>query len=229
MTTMPKRNASTPDRQDGGAAERRDRRPSVAASAAARRRKLLAYGVPAAALAAIAAVAIVLTLGRGGGGKPSGPGEVEVGGPARTQPLAVGQAVPSFSAPGLHGGRVSWADARGAPTVLVVWASWCPHCQRELPLLGRVAPAFPKVRVLTVTTAIGLHPGPTSEGFFREHGLTFPVAVDDARDTVASALGVQAFPTTYWVGPDGTVTAVTQGEVGEAALRAAFQTLAAAR
>lgn len=203
------------------------RRPGGAAEGgAARRRTLVMYGVPAASLAIIAGVAIVLTVGRSDEGQPSPAGEIQVGGPGRGEPLAVGQAVPSFSAPGLRGGRVSWADAHGAPAVLVVWASWCPHCQRELPLVGRIAPDFPKVKVLTVTTAIGLHPGLSPQEFFREQGLTFPAAVDDRQGTLASALGVRAFPTTYWVGPDGTVTQVTQGEVGEAALRAAFRALA---
>jgi peroxiredoxin len=154
-------------------------------------------------------------------------GDVQVDGPARIEPLRVGDEVPDFSAPGLDGRRVSWTDALGKPTALVVWASWCPHCQRTLPFFGRVAGEFPTVKLLTVTTAIGRSPGPSPAEFLQGHRLTFPVAVDDAKNTLAWALGVRAYPTTYWVGPDGRVKGVLIGEVGEADIRESFHALAA--
>ena len=140
----------------------------------------------------------------------------------RAGPLAVGEAVPDFVAPALGGGLVRWRDREGSPTVLVVWAAWCPHCQRLLPPLARVAGEFPAVRVLTVTTSIGRYGGPSPEEFVERHGLSFPVALDDSDNTLARSLGVFRYPTVYWVGRDGGVRGVTEGEAGEAALRYAF-------
>jgi thiol-disulfide isomerase/thioredoxin len=108
----------------------------------------------------------------------------------------------------------------------VVWASWCPHCQRLLPPLARVAREFPAVRVVTVTTSIGRHGGPSPEEYLERQGLSFPVALDDADNTLARALGVLRYPTVYWVGRDGRVRGVTEGEAGEVALRDAFALLA---
>jgi thiol-disulfide isomerase/thioredoxin len=170
---------------------------------------------------------MVVAAGGDGSGKTAAATDVQVDGPARVKPLVVGAQVPDFSAPGLEGGRVSWTDALGKPTALVVWASWCPHCQRELPFYSRVAASFPTVKVLTVTTAIGLYPGPTPQEFVRGHGLQLAVAVDDSRNTIAWALGVRSYPTTYWVGPEGRVRGVLIGEVGEASIRESFHALAA--
>ena len=205
-------------RHDGGPAPGRK----------ARRRRLLAYGIPLAILVVVAVIAAVTSLSGHGEGRPAPAGTVRAGA-ARTTLLQPGEPVPDFSAPGLAGARVTWTEARaGDPAVLVVWASWCPHCQRELPVVARVARGFPGVRVVTVTTAIGAHPGPSPEEFVRSQHLVFPTAVDDAASTLAAALGVRSFPTVFWVGKDGRVTAVTEGERGEAAVRAAFQALASA-
>ncbi len=154
-------------------------------------------------------------------------GAVQVDAAAREDPLEFGEAVPDFSAPGLDGRRVSWNDAIGSPTALVVWASWCPHCQRDLPVMKRVAARFPTVKVLTVTTSIGKYDGPSPREFCEANGLTFPVAVDDGSRSLAVALGVYRYPTVFWVGPDGKVRAITQGELGEARLRDYFEKLAA--
>jgi peroxiredoxin len=182
--------------------------------------------MPAALLAAVAALAIALTARGGGpGDQPSASEEVRVDGPAPTEALAVGQTVPDFVAPALDGGQLAWRQFRETPVVLVVWASWCPHCQRELPILGRIAPDFPTVRVVTVTTAIGRHPGPSPREFMRERGLSFPVAIDDGHDRIAAAFGVRSFPTVYWIGRDGVVRTITVGENGAASVRASFRSL----
>jgi thiol-disulfide isomerase/thioredoxin len=158
---------------------------------------------------------------------PAARGEVRPGGPRRTETLAIGAAVPDFMAPRLGGGVVSWRDRSGEPSVLVVWASWCPHCQRLLPLLVRVARDYPTVRMLTVTTSIGRHGGPSPSEFVARYGVVFPVALDDADNTLARALGVFRYPTVYWVGCDGLVQGMSEGEAAEAALRGAFERLAA--
>ena len=101
------------------------------------------------AVAAIAALVVLFTVVLGGKGS-----SVSVSGPVRTTQLMAGDEVPSFSGPGLTGGRVDWEQFRGSPTVLVVWAPWCPHCQVELPILGEVSKQFPDIQVVTVESAI---------------------------------------------------------------------------
>jgi hypothetical protein len=90
-----------------------------------------------------------------------------------------------------------------------------------------VAAEFPRVSVLTVTTSIGRHPGPSPQVFARRFALPFPIAFDDAQNTLARALGVYRIPMIYWVGPNGRVLAVTEGESDEARIREGFRALAA--
>jgi len=174
------------------------------------------------ALVAVVVLGVVAFMSGGEekGAGPAATGQVTAAGPARTEPLAAGDVVPDFSAPGLSGGgTVGWADYAGAPAVLSIWAPWCPHCQVELPVLDRVMREFPEVGFVTVVTSVGDQPGPAPDVYMRENDLAFPVAVDDQDGTIAAALGVQGFPTLYFVASDGTVAQYASGEVDEATLR----------
>jgi thiol-disulfide isomerase/thioredoxin len=157
--------------------------------------------------------------------QPSAPSAISVAGQPRSQLLAAGDRVPEFSAPGfrmssgstpaIERQRVDWSSYAGSPTVLSIWASWCPHCQAELPVLADAVSRASGVRLVTVVTSIGAHPGPTPSQYLAEHGLTFPVAIDDAGGTLAQALGVQAFPTLYFVDSNGVVRYASEGELPE--------------
>ncbi|MFB3739885.1 MAG: TlpA family protein disulfide reductase [Candidatus Velamenicoccus archaeovorus] len=210
------------------AARRRDRQRRVL------RMALVGLG----AVAVIAVVVVVLLSGGGNGGGPgvlpSKAGTIQAG-PARTGMFARGDTVPAFSAPGFRMApdadgnlsvdrqRIEWAP--GTPTVLSIWAPWCPHCQVELPKLARVMEDYPSVDLVTVVTSFDAKTDPTPDGYLADHGLTFPVAVDDADGTLATMFGIDAFPTVYFVNADGTVAQAATGEIAESTLRSTIDSL----
>ena len=175
----------------------------------------------------VAVIGAVMLLGcatgNDGGMGPSAPGQVRVSGPARTSLLEPGEAVPSFSAPALGGGGVNWRTFRGHPVVLALWASWCPHCQLELPVLAKMAEEFPDVRLVTIVCAVGRESGPLPDEYMRDHKLTFPVAIDDEDSTLALAFGIRYFPTVYFVNSDGVVLRAVEGQLATSTLRALFE------
>jgi thiol-disulfide isomerase/thioredoxin len=216
---------------------KQERRRSAAEARAAaerrrRQRRSLAYGLGGLAVVAIVVLAVFALMGDAvdsadgtGGVEPSARGTVSVTEPARSEPLAAGDAVPDFTAPAVGGGSVRWSDFAGGPAVLSIWAPWCPHCQVELPLLDRVMRDFPGVGFVTIVTSIGDSPGPDPAAFLEEHGITAPTAIDDVDGTLAGAFGIQAFPTLYFVGSDGAVVQMAEGEVDEDTLRSTVGSL----
>jgi len=193
-----------------------------------RRRNLLVVLLAGVLLLAAACSSTDNTAEPSATSAPTGPAaELRIDGKPLDAPLAQGDKVPDWSAPGLDGGTVAWADRAGKPTVLTVWASWCPHCQVELPVLQKVSNDYPTVHVTSVTTAMGQQPGPTPKQYVSDNGITLPVAVDDEQLTLLKGLGVQSFPTLYFVNADGTIYAAAFGEVAESDLRTAFDVLAA--
>jgi thiol-disulfide isomerase/thioredoxin len=197
-------------------------------------RRTIGFTLGAIAVIGIVVAVFVSLSGEGGssGGtiRPSAANQVSTSGAPRSSMLSVGEKVPDFSAPGFHmqakgGGGYTiartafdWSTYGGRPAVLSIWAPWCPHCQNELPVLSEAVAKTPNVRLVTVVTMIGAHPGPTPNGYLADHGLTFPVAIDDATGTLGAALGVQAFPTLYLVDSTGTVRFAHEGEVPAAQL-----------
>src|SRR5262245_31318176 len=57
-------------------------------------------------------------------------------GPSGTQ---VGQPAPNFHLKRIDGRRVSLADLRGKPAVIVFWSAWCSSCREEAPRINALA------------------------------------------------------------------------------------------
>jgi thiol-disulfide isomerase/thioredoxin len=187
-----------------------------------RRQRNRTRAIGAVAGVAVAGLFMFMVYGGQKAGTPSAPGQVRVMGPSRTSLLGIGEEVPSFNAPALGGGRVNWRVYGGRPVVLALWASWCQHCQKELPVLAKVAEDFPEVDLVTIVSAVGTQAGPSPEEYMKGHGLTFPVAIDDEAATLAQAFGVESFPTLYFVTDDGKVLRGLTGELSEGTLRTLF-------
>jgi thiol-disulfide isomerase/thioredoxin len=120
--------------------------------------------------------------------------------------------------PCLGGGpAVNVAGLRGVPTVVNVWGSWCPPCQREIVHLVEVSRALgARVRFLGVDTV----DDPRSALDFAAHvGMHYPSVRDDDKK-VLLALHVIGPPVTAFVRSDGSVAHITYGEYSStAALR----------
>jgi thiol-disulfide isomerase/thioredoxin len=95
-----------------------------------------------AVVVAAAAVALVALAGGGGRGlaPEAGTGQVREARPGvAVVPEGRRQPLPAFSGATLDGTRIDLASLRGRPLVLNFWATWCPPCIREMPVLDRFA------------------------------------------------------------------------------------------
>jgi cytochrome c biogenesis protein CcmG, thiol:disulfide interchange protein DsbE len=120
-------------------------------------------------------------------------------------------------APGLRDGRVSLAELKDQPTVLNFWASWCPPCRTEAPLLQRTwvrartrGIAFVGLDKLDITT--------DARAFIREYGITYP-NIRDGADKVARGWGVTGLPETFFISAGGKVVAHVIGAIDARQLR----------
>jgi cytochrome c biogenesis protein CcmG, thiol:disulfide interchange protein DsbE len=121
---------------------------------------------------------------------------------------------PTMELPRLGGGgRASLADYRGKVVVLNVWASWCPPCRDEVPLLQRTQEQIASRggTVLGVDTQDA-----TSDAlsFLRAHQATFPSLRDRDR-AYGRELGVTGYPETFVIDRRGRVAAVRRFPVSQ--------------
>lgn len=47
--------------------------------------------------------------------------------------LAIGKSAPDFETTDLKGNKVKLSDIKSKKTLLIFWASWCPHCEEIMP------------------------------------------------------------------------------------------------
>ncbi len=104
------------------------------------------------------------------------------------------------------------------PMVVVFVAHWCPHCEREVPLLARWAAggASNGVAVRAVSTSVSPdRPNyPPSEWLSREN-FTIPTLVDSAAFAASNAYGLTSFPYFVAIDAKGNVVNRVSGEITE--------------
>jgi len=93
-------------------------------------------------------------------------------------------------------------ELRGRTVVVNFWATWCEPCREEMPALDRAAAADPTLVVL----ALDLDEDASKiDGFLDSYGILRLEAILDAGKKVATRYGVVGLPSTFFIGPDGTV------------------------
>lgn len=128
---------------------------------------------------------------------------------------AIGQPVPEVEGKAFDGTPVA-IRADGRPKLILFLAHWCPHCQREVPVVQAWLDGngMPKgVDLISVATAIDPNrPNyPPDTWLAREHWQ--PPVIVDGDGQIATRYGLSAFP--YWVAvnANGTVAGRLTGEL----------------
>ena len=139
---------------------------------------------------------------------------------ARPPHPAVGRGMGSLPIVSLDDVSLPVPALMGRVTLLNFWGTWCPPCRRELPGLVRIAerlanePRFQLVAVSCGSGGDGDDLGSETKAFLTSRQL--PIAAWGFADPLAttlfaSAYGLEAFPTTYLIGPDARVRRVWTG------------------
>ena len=116
-------------------------------------------------------------------------------------------AVPNFTIYTGGGDAVQLSDFAGRPVIVNFWASWCGPCQNEMPDFEQAYADYgDEIEFVMLNATYGRETMDSARSFLEESGYTFPVYYDTDADA-AAAIGVTAFPTTLFIGPDGTLTA----------------------
>jgi thiol-disulfide isomerase/thioredoxin len=129
---------------------------------------------------------------------------------------AVGQVIPTIEGQTFDGSAMSIGPT-GEPTIIMVVAHWCPHCQREVPFLqswltANGAPEGVRLVALATSNDSGKPNYPAGQWLVREK-WTVPTMVDDKASDGAQALGVTGFPYFIVVDAQGKVIERTSGEL----------------
>ncbi len=134
--------------------------------------------------------------------------------------LQSSQQIPELSVRNIDGQPVSLQDLAGKPLVINLWATWCPPCRREMPVLAAAQAANPDVRFVFVNQGEGQL---LVEKFLAQQQLSLDNNLLDTGGRLGQAVGSLSLPTTLFYSADGLLKNNHLGELSQASLRHALR------
>ncbi|MDP6549112.1 MAG: TlpA disulfide reductase family protein [Dehalococcoidia bacterium] len=178
---------------------------------------LLGSSIPVLGLIALLAWALVES-----GGSPGGLGVNNAFGEVGVKQ----DAAQEFSLELLDGSTVTLTGLRGKAVLLDFWASWCPPCRQEAPILAQVYLEYQDRGVEFIGVDIWDRRD-DAEAYLERYGVTYPNGID-ARGTIAIDYGVRGIPEKFLIDGGGALVKKFVGPMSANSLRAALDDLLAA-
>jgi peroxiredoxin len=112
----------------------------------------------------------------------------------------------------LSGAPVRLADLRGHPVWISFWATWCPPCQDETPVLRDTFNAYRDRGLALVAVSVQESTVDDVRAYAAKYGLDYTIAADLAGD-VFRRYRIYGLPTQVFLDASGIIRAVVQGPV----------------
>jgi cytochrome c biogenesis protein CcmG/thiol:disulfide interchange protein DsbE len=107
--------------------------------------------------------------------------------------------------PALGGKPVSLSQFKGKPTVVVFWATWCPPCRREVPILKELHQKYSPKGLQMLAVAVSFRETRDQVvQFANDYELPYTVLWDQD-NAVSEHYGVQGIPTVLFIDPQGVI------------------------
>lgn len=122
----------------------------------------------------------------------------------------------------LNGGSFNLQQSKGQLTVVNLWATWCPPCRREMPVLAKAEQHNPDIHFLLINQR---EPADTVKQYLEQMSLQFSAVLLDPTGLVPQQFGAFGLPVTLYFDAQGQLVDSHMGEVSDASLAAAISKL----
>lgn len=129
----------------------------------------------------------------------------------------------TFQLTDLRGNPIRLADLRGKVVWLNFWASWCPPCQSETPLLRKLDLAY-RDRGLVIVGVQVQQTLDDGQRYASTYNLGYRIGEDVSAD-IFREYKVFALPTQFFIDGNGVIRSVLNGPVEETSARALLDVL----
>jgi len=131
-------------------------------------------------------------------------------------PVSLDFPAPHLELTDLNGRTVSLADYQGQFALVNNWATWCPPCRTEMPVLEAFYREHRGQGFILIAIEAGDPPEMVRE-FVDRYQLSFPVWLDP-KNQALRGFANNALPSSYLIDPNGRIVLGWNGAVTRAAL-----------
>lgn len=127
--------------------------------------------------------------------------------------LEIGRKAPDFVLQDIYGKKITLSQFAGnKPVILNFWATWCPPCKQEMPLLQKY---YDKHKDGIEIIAVNMQEDPTLvKDWIKDFEITYTILLDPA-EKVKQLYNIYAKPTTYFIDKKGIIRAKKLGQLSE--------------
>ena len=126
-----------------------------------------------------------------------------------------GQALPDIDLATPQGALVRLSDFKGAPTVINLWATWCPPCVREMPVLQQAQTDHPAINFVFLNQR---ESAAHVSAWLAARQLSLRNVLLDDTAKAGAAFNQAALPTTLFFNAKGELVSTRIGELSKATL-----------
>lgn len=137
----------------------------------------------------------------------------------------LGQPAPTVALQQIDGPPIAVSDIAGQPVVVNLWATWCPPCRREMPLMAEVAASRDDITFLFINQGEGAE---KIRSYLAAENLKLNRVLLDPSMQIPRHYGSMGLPTTLFLRADGSLASMHMGEISREALNANIEKLAGA-
>ncbi len=119
--------------------------------------------------------------------------------------VSVGDRAPDFVVQTLAGGVKKLSNYKGRPLLVNLWATWCPPCIEEMPVLNRLQESYAGGGLIVLGIAGDEDITQVGE-FLKKHPVKFEVLLDP-QGAVGTEYGITGYPETFLIDREGKIAA----------------------
>ncbi|PTX65074.1 peroxiredoxin [Melghirimyces profundicolus] len=131
-------------------------------------------------------------------------GQVKQGESSRDEQASEGFRAPDFTLKTLDGKTVRLSDNGGKPSIINLWASWCPPCKVEMPHIQEAYEKYGDRVNFYMVNLTSLDNKDKMKKYVEKEGFTFPVLLDETGE-VGERYQAFSIPQTYVVSEKGEI------------------------
>ena len=125
------------------------------------------------------------------------------------------QKLPTLALTSLQGATVDLAQFEGKPTVVNLWATWCPPCVREMPVLHESQARNPAVNFVFINQGESAQ---RVDGWLAARNLPLRSVLLDTKGQALGVFNQRGLPTTLFFDAKGRLVSIRTGELSAASL-----------